>query len=220
MRGLGDASAASQRPRGESPLDRFPTKRAKLPEFWQPRGWRRPTLENGKALPDDALDNLGQMLTFPTNEEIYGGIAVVKEVCDAGSLAEFAWDAFTAWLEAGGPSKEGWALKMLELLRQLRHSTFPGFAAFPVRWKRGTTVQLSSRRQPVRLQERLENGTPGQFRHLWSTRELHSAGRDSSTAKLVRSEEKSQSASVALRQVWGLSTNEAASNTIVPSGRM
>jgi hypothetical protein len=97
----------------ESPLDRFPTKRAKLPEFWQPRGWRRPTLANGKALPDEALDHLGQMLTFPTNEEIYGGIAVVKEACDAGSLAEFAWDAFTAWLEAGGPSKEGWALTML-----------------------------------------------------------------------------------------------------------
>lgn len=97
----------------ESPLDRFPTKRAKLPEFWQPRSWRRPTLKNGKALPDDVLDNFGQMLTFPTNEEIYGGIAVVREACDAGSLAEFAWDAFTAWLEAGGPSKEGWALTML-----------------------------------------------------------------------------------------------------------
>jgi hypothetical protein len=99
----------------ESPLDRFPTKRAKLPEFWQPRGWRRPTLANGKALPDEALDHLGQMLTFPTNEGLYGGIAVVKEACDAGSLAEFAWDAFTAWLEASGPSKEGWALTMLGL---------------------------------------------------------------------------------------------------------
>jgi predicted DNA-binding WGR domain protein len=97
----------------ESPLDRFPTRRAKLPEFWQPRGWRRPTLKNGKALPDDVLDNLGQMLTFPTNEEIYGGIAVAKEACDTDSLAEFAWDAFTAWLEAGGPSKEGWALTAL-----------------------------------------------------------------------------------------------------------
>ncbi|MGJ7532730.1 MULTISPECIES: WGR and DUF4132 domain-containing protein [unclassified Variovorax] len=97
----------------ESPLDRFPTKRAKLPEFWQPRGWRRPVLKNGKALPDDALDNLGQMLTFPTNEEIYGGIAVAKEACDAESLADFAWDAFTAWLEASGPSKEGWALTSL-----------------------------------------------------------------------------------------------------------
>ncbi|RSZ45749.1 MULTISPECIES: DUF4132 domain-containing protein [unclassified Variovorax] len=97
----------------ESPLDRFPTKRSKLPEFWQPRGWRRPVLKNGKALPDDALDHLGQMLTFPTNEEIYGGIAVVKETCDAESLADFAWDFFTAWLEASGPSKEGWALTSL-----------------------------------------------------------------------------------------------------------
>ncbi|SCX73374.1 DUF4132 domain-containing protein [Variovorax sp. EL159] len=99
----------------ESPLDRFPTKRAKLPEFWQPRGWRRPTLRNGKALPDEALDHLGQMLTFPTNEEIYGGIAMVKEACDADSLAEFAWDAFSAWLDASGPSKEGWALTALGL---------------------------------------------------------------------------------------------------------
>jgi len=99
----------------ESPLDRFPTKRARLPEFWQPRGWRRPVLHNGKALPDDALDHLGQMLTFPTNEGVYGGIPLVKEACDPASLAEFAWDAFTAWLEAAGPSKEGWALTALGL---------------------------------------------------------------------------------------------------------
>jgi hypothetical protein len=99
----------------ESPLDRFPTKLPKLPEFWQPRGWRRPTLANGKALPDDALDHLGQMLTFPTNEGLYGGLPLVKEACDADSLAEFAWDAFSAWLEASGPSKEGWALTTLGL---------------------------------------------------------------------------------------------------------
>jgi len=104
----------------ESPLDRFPTKRAKLPEFWQPRGWRRPVLQDGpgrgKALPDEALDALGQMLTFPTSEEVYAGIAVVREACTSDSLADFAWDAFGAWLEAGGPSKEGWALTALGLL--------------------------------------------------------------------------------------------------------
>ncbi|WP_399678154.1 WGR and DUF4132 domain-containing protein [Xenophilus sp.] len=99
----------------ESPLDRFPTKRAKLPEWWQPRGWRRPELLNGKALPDEALDHLGQMLSFPTNEEVYGGIAVVQEACRPGTLADFAWDGFSAWLEAGGPSKEGWALTALGL---------------------------------------------------------------------------------------------------------
>lgn len=100
----------------ESPLDRFPTKRAKLPEWWQPRGWRRPVLMNGKALPDAALDHLGQMLTFPTNEEVYGGIAVVKEACQPESLADFGWDAFSAWLEAGAVGKENWALTALGLL--------------------------------------------------------------------------------------------------------
>jgi len=99
----------------ESPLDRFPTKRARLPEWWQPRGWRRPELLNGKALPDGALDHLGQMLTFPTSEEVYAGIAVVQEACRPGTLADFAWDGFSAWLEAGGPSKEGWALTALGL---------------------------------------------------------------------------------------------------------
>ncbi|MCA8273825.1 DUF4132 domain-containing protein [Burkholderia sp. AU30280] len=99
----------------ESPLDRFPTKRSKLPEFWQPRGWRRPVLKNGKALPDDALDALGQMLTFPTGEGIYGGIDVVKDACTAESLADFSWDCFNAWLDAGAPGKEGWALTALGL---------------------------------------------------------------------------------------------------------
>lgn len=99
----------------ESPLDRFPTKRSKLPEFWQPRGWRRPVLKNGKALPDDALDHLGQMLTFPTGEGVYGGIDVVKDACTAESLADFAWDCFNAWLDAGAPGKEGWALTALGL---------------------------------------------------------------------------------------------------------
>ncbi|KWK98232.1 polymerase [Burkholderia ubonensis] len=99
----------------ESPLDRFPTKRSKLPEFWQPRGWRRPVLKNGKALPDEALDHFGQMLTFPTNEGIYGGIDVVKDTCTAESLADFAWDCFNAWLDAGAPGKEGWALTALGL---------------------------------------------------------------------------------------------------------
>lgn len=100
----------------ESPLDRFPTRRSKLPEWWQPRGWRRPQLHNGKALPDTALDVVGEMMGFPTAEEVYAGIGVLRELCEEGSLADFAWDAFSAWLEAGGPSKEGWALTALGLL--------------------------------------------------------------------------------------------------------
>lgn len=99
----------------ESPLDRFPTKRAAaMPAFWLPQGWQRPVLRsNGAALPDSALAHLGQMLTFPTNEEVYGGIALVKEACTPESLAAFMWDCFSAWLNAGAPSKDGWALTML-----------------------------------------------------------------------------------------------------------
>ncbi|NTZ82346.1 DUF4132 domain-containing protein [Burkholderia metallica] len=99
----------------ESPLDRFPTRRSKLPEFWQPRGWCRPVLKSGQALPDDALEHLGQMLTFPTNEGVYGGIDVVKDACTAESLSDFVWDCFNAWLDAGAPGKEGWALTALGL---------------------------------------------------------------------------------------------------------
>ncbi|MDR3004307.1 MAG: DUF4132 domain-containing protein [Acidovorax sp.] len=114
--GREDVVSALQAVLDENPLDRFPTKRAKLPEWWQPRGWRRPQLANDKALPDEALDALGQMLGFPTNEEVYAGIADVQAACTRESLADFGWDAFSAWLEAGAPSKEGWALTALGLL--------------------------------------------------------------------------------------------------------
>ncbi len=97
----------------ENPLDRFPGKRTALPAFWNPTGWRRPVLHNGKALGDDALQALGQMLTFPTNEEIYAGIPQVADACRADSLADFCWDLFGAWLNAGAPGKEGWALQAM-----------------------------------------------------------------------------------------------------------
>ena len=100
----------------ESPLDRYPAKRSALPEFWQPRGWSRPLLPNAKALPDEALNTLGVMMTFPTTEEVYAGLHQVKDACTASSLADFAWDCFSAWLNAGAPSKEAWALTNLGLL--------------------------------------------------------------------------------------------------------
>ncbi len=99
----------------ESALDRYPNKRAALPEFWKPSGWSRPILHNGKALPDAALEALGTMMAFPTNEEVYAGLYQVKDACTAQSLADFAWDCFSAWLNASAPSKEGWALTILGL---------------------------------------------------------------------------------------------------------
>lgn len=98
----------------EDALDRFPSKRAAAPAFWAPRSWRRPQLRgSGKALSDEALQHLGDMLAFPSQEELYAGVGQVAEACTRESLADFAWDLFNAWLGAGSPSKEGWALNAL-----------------------------------------------------------------------------------------------------------
>jgi len=97
----------------ESPLDRFPNKIAPLPDWWQPHNWSAPLLINGKALPEAALTPLGQMMGFPTHEGIYAGITQVKQACQEATLADFSWDAFTAWLASGAASKENWALTTL-----------------------------------------------------------------------------------------------------------
>ncbi|NHZ81349.1 DUF4132 domain-containing protein [Massilia sp. CCM 8695] len=101
----------------EDPLDRYPDKRIKAPDFWQPAGWTRPVLAaSGKGLPDEALDHLGTMLRFPTIEGPYAGIVDVKAACTSDSLDAFAWDLFRAWMDAGAPAKEGWAFLALGML--------------------------------------------------------------------------------------------------------
>ncbi|END9510453.1 TPA: WGR and DUF4132 domain-containing protein [Escherichia coli] len=99
------------------PLDNHPTKIPTLPAFYQPSIWTRPVLKaNAQSLPDSALLHLGEMLRFPQEEALYPGLLQVKDACIADSLAEFAWDLFTAWLAAGAPSKESWAFTTLGVL--------------------------------------------------------------------------------------------------------
>lgn len=98
------------------PLQRYPARLSPLPDFWAPRSWRRPLLANGKALGDDALAALGEMLTFPSADEVYAGLGQVMDACQRDSLADFSWDLFLAWLEQGAPNKEAWALTALGVL--------------------------------------------------------------------------------------------------------
>ncbi|ENB7694155.1 WGR and DUF4132 domain-containing protein [Escherichia coli] len=99
------------------PLDNHPTKIPTLPAFYQPSLWTRPVLKaNAQSLPDNALLHLGEMLRFPQEEAMYAGLLQVKDACTADSLAEFAWDLFTAWETAGAPSKESWAFTALGVL--------------------------------------------------------------------------------------------------------
>ncbi|ENN7399728.1 DUF4132 domain-containing protein [Escherichia coli] len=99
------------------PLDNHPTKIPTLPTFYQPSLWMRPLLKaNAQSLPDSALLHLGEMLRFPQEEALYPGLLQVKDACTTDSLAEFAWDLFTAWQTAGAPSKESWAFTALGVL--------------------------------------------------------------------------------------------------------
>ncbi|MCB9655763.1 MAG: DUF4132 domain-containing protein [Deltaproteobacteria bacterium] len=79
------------------------------PAFWSPMMFERPKLRSGAALPLSSVNALAAVLV-DSNED---AIRAVKESCDAGSLAAFAWDLFKAWLAAGAPPKEKWAFLAL-----------------------------------------------------------------------------------------------------------
>jgi predicted DNA-binding WGR domain protein len=68
------------------------------------------------ALPPEAVRNLVLMLMLCKPGETYPGVAVVKEACDAASLAEWAWSVFERWRVAEYPSRDGWVLEALALL--------------------------------------------------------------------------------------------------------
>lgn len=99
------------------PLEEYPAKIAPLPGFYQFSLWRRPRLKsNNLPLPDDAMRHLGTMLSFPRDITPYAGLYIIKETCTRESLAEFGWDLYTAWTEAGAPAKENWAFTSLGIL--------------------------------------------------------------------------------------------------------
>ncbi len=95
------------------PLQRYPARIGKLPDWFKPAVMTRPILKQGGALPDDAMAAIAEMLSFSTPEAIYSGIDLVKAATTRDSLAGFAWDMFAAWLAEGGPSKDGWALRSI-----------------------------------------------------------------------------------------------------------
>lgn len=109
-----EASAGVAQVLDFDPLLTVPAKIPKLPTFWNAAGFTAPLLRGGeKALPPAAIDAIGIMLAFTSQDDPYAGIAAVKEACEPASLANFAWDVFQAWLVAGAPSKEAWALHAL-----------------------------------------------------------------------------------------------------------
>ena len=99
------------------PLEDHPAKIAPLPGFYQFTLWRRPRLKsNNLPLPDDAMRHLGTMLSFSRDITAYAGLEIIKDTFTRDSLADFGWDLYTAWTEAGAPAKENWAFTSLGIL--------------------------------------------------------------------------------------------------------
>ncbi len=49
----------------QSPIEIYPTRIPKAPDFWQPAMWSRPRLiTNNQPVTDDALEIIGEMLRF------------------------------------------------------------------------------------------------------------------------------------------------------------
>ncbi len=100
----------------QDPLARFPARIAELPEFWDAASWRHPpVLMNGKTLPVEAVNALGEMLSFPRIEGRYAGLAQVTQWCTPESLDAFAVQIFETWTHAGAPSKHNWAFTSLAI---------------------------------------------------------------------------------------------------------
>ncbi|MET1074997.1 MAG: DUF4132 domain-containing protein, partial [Umezawaea sp.] len=85
--------------------------------------------------PDDVLTRL----TTTKSDDVHRYAEVVREACDAESLARFGWAVFKAWRARGMPSKDRWALSALgmvgddETVRELAPlvRAWPGEGAHP-----------------------------------------------------------------------------------------
>lgn len=90
----------------QSPIEIYPARIPKAPDFWHPTMWSRPRLiNNNQPVTDDALEIIGEMLRFTRGGRFYCGLEQLKTFCQPQTLAAFARDLFTARQQAGAPQK-------------------------------------------------------------------------------------------------------------------
>lgn len=66
-----------------------------------------------RALPAASVQHVLSMLAISKPGAPYGGITVVRELADARSLADFAWELFDGWRFVDMPSRDSWAMTAL-----------------------------------------------------------------------------------------------------------
>ncbi len=86
------------------------------PSWLEPAALPAVQLKAGGRLGPEAVEHLLTMLALSTLEDPLPCLAEVREACTQTSLSESAWELFSAWLHAGGPSKENWAYNALGLI--------------------------------------------------------------------------------------------------------
>ncbi|MFC8450434.1 DUF4132 domain-containing protein [Kitasatospora sp. NPDC057223] len=109
-----EAAAAVRELVSSDPLENSLPARVPVPGDWLdvvllPRIAAR----QGGALPVGAVRHLVTVLALSRPGAPYPGLATVREFCDPGSLAGFAWALFEQWRAAGMPPKDAWALHAL-----------------------------------------------------------------------------------------------------------
>lgn len=113
--------AAPAAAREEAPLEQLPEilvrppwrKAPKLPHFWDARALPRAALRDGRVLPVQAVQHLGELLASSPLEKPLAGIALVREACEPSSLEDLVWTLFEAWQLAGSPARHRWAMLAL-----------------------------------------------------------------------------------------------------------
>ncbi|GIF69021.1 hypothetical protein Ais01nite_70560 [Asanoa ishikariensis] len=99
---------------GADALELLPARIPQLPVWAEPNLLPRILLaDRSAALSPEAARHLCTMLAISKPGDVYAGVPIVREVCDRGSLAEFAWSLFKAWQAVGAPPKEAWPLHAL-----------------------------------------------------------------------------------------------------------
>ncbi|GIJ70470.1 DUF4132 domain-containing protein [Virgisporangium ochraceum] len=98
------------------PVDLLPPRMPAAPGWVDPAAFPRVRLTAGAALPATAAAHVVTMLAISRLDDAYAGLDQVRQACDQGDLAEFAWSLFRSWRASGSPSKDSWALDALGLL--------------------------------------------------------------------------------------------------------
>ncbi|HEY4252453.1 MAG TPA: DUF4132 domain-containing protein [Roseomonas sp.] len=108
--------AAAAQVLDRDPLQLAPLRAPKLPGWFPQAALSRPVLRAGGRLPDEALILLVEMMAFSPPGLPYAGLAMVRAACTPESLGAYVRELLAAWLAAGAPPRDGWAMRAIAWL--------------------------------------------------------------------------------------------------------